>query len=130
LSKDKVSIYIHWPFCKSKCPYCDFNSHVTESFDTEDWIRSYKQEIDSNKEYLSGKNIHTMFFGGGTPSLAPPKVITSVIEHLVTNYNVDPQVEITMEANPTSVEAANFEELNRGGVNRISLGVQSFDSNN
>ena len=130
MTKDKVSIYIHWPFCKSKCPYCDFNSHVTDSFDTNAWIKAYKTEIDANAEYLSNKQIHTIFFGGGTPSLAPVEVIAETISHLDKNYDLKPDAEITMEANPTSVEAKNFKALSKSGLNRISLGVQSFDTDN
>lgn len=125
-----ISLYIHWPFCKSKCPYCDFNSHVRDSIDQESMITAYKTEIDYFNEILSTRTIDTIFFGGGTPSLAYPKVIYEIINHIHSNYKISEKIEITMEANPTSIEAEKFSILSKSGVNRISIGIQSLREKN
>jgi len=125
-----ISLYIHWPFCKSKCPYCDFNSHVRDSINQETMLLAYKKEIDYFANILSGKTIDTIFFGGGTPSLADPKVIHEIINHIYKCYSTSEQIEITMEANPTSIEAEKFSILSKSGVNRISIGVQSLKEEN
>ncbi len=124
--KDKVSLYVHWPFCAFKCPYCDFNSHVREGINHARWLTTLTQELDHYADYLSDKEIHTVFFGGGTPSLAHPSVIAGIIEHVAQTYHLANDAEITMEANPTSVEAENFALLAASGVSRISLGIQSL----
>ncbi|MDF3047228.1 MAG: radical superfamily protein [Candidatus Midichloriaceae bacterium] len=126
----KCSIYIHWPFCKSKCPYCDFNSHVRDGVDHGLWRASLIKEIDYYSHYLKDKKIVSIFFGGGTPSLAHESVISGIIEHLTKHYNLPSNTEITMEANPTSVESAKFKAIAAAGVNRVSLGIQSlYDKN-
>ncbi len=127
---NSIGIYIHWPFCLSKCPYCDFNSHVNQSIDTAQWQKAYIAQIDQFELHIKGKNIISIFFGGGTPSLAPPQLIAAIIEHLHKNYNVDKTVEITLEANPTSVELNKFTAFKAAGVNRISVGIQSLDDKN
>lgn len=122
---------MHWPFCKSKCPYCDFNSHVGNSIDTDDFINSYISEIKYFRSILGEcKNIKTVFFGGGTPSLAPPEFFHKVLKALNDNFNLDPSCEITMEANPTSVESSKFVDFKHAGINRVSVGIQSFDDKN
>ncbi len=128
-NKTDTSIYIHWPFCALKCPYCDFNSHVREKIDHIAWKNQLIKEIDYWHDYLSSKSIRTIFFGGGTPSLAHPSVIGGILEHLSSKYSIDPNIEISMEANPTSIECDNFRNLSESGVNRISIGIQSFDEN-
>ncbi len=125
-----ISLYIHWPFCKSKCPYCDFNSHVRDSIDQESMIAAYKTEIDYFDKILSTKTIDTIFFGGGTPSLADPNVICEIINHISKRYRTSSKIEITMEANPTSIESEKFSMLSKSGVNRISIGVQSLREEN
>ncbi|MCE2992436.1 MAG: radical SAM family heme chaperone HemW [Candidatus Jidaibacter sp.] len=126
----KCSIYIHWPFCKSKCPYCDFNSHVRDGIDHSLWRASLIKEIDYYSQYLKDKEIVSIFFGGGTPSLAHESVISGIIEHLAKNYNLPNIAEITMEANPTSVESSKFKAIAAAGVNRVSLGIQSLYEKN
>jgi putative oxygen-independent coproporphyrinogen III oxidase len=125
--KRNIAIYIHWPFCKSKCPYCDFNSHVREKIDQQRWNEAYLKEISNHKEFLSGKKIVSIFFGGGTPSLMPSFIVESIIQNLSKHATIDNQVEITLEANPTSVESKKFKEFARAGINRVSLGIQSLN---
>jgi len=120
-------IYIHWPFCKSKCPYCDFNSHVRERIDEERWRNALLRELDRAAETLTGRHVASIFFGGGTPSLMAPQTAAALIERIAMHWDLDDRTEITLEANPTSVEAARFAELRAAGVNRVSLGVQALD---
>jgi putative oxygen-independent coproporphyrinogen III oxidase len=119
-------IYVHWPFCRSKCPYCDFNSHVRETVDQARWRRALLAELDHYAQSAAGRRLDSVFFGGGTPSLMPPETVAAVIERIGHHWPSN-DVEITLEANPTSVEAANFAELAAAGVNRVSLGVQALD---
>lgn len=125
-----VSIYIHWPFCLSKCPYCDFNSHVRSSVNHREWLKSLVLELHSYREYLLNKTVSSIFFGGGTPTLADPYVIAGVIEAIYGICKVLDNVEITVEANPTSVESRKFKEIASAGVNRVSVGVQSLQKDN
>lgn len=125
-----ISLYIHWPFCKSKCPYCDFNSHVRDLIDHTSMISAYKKELDHFEEILKDRCINTIFFGGGTPSLAEPEVIHEILNHIYKKYNVSNTVEITMEANPTSIESEKFHSLSKSGINRISIGMQSLRDQN
>lgn len=122
-----IAVYIHWPFCKAKCPYCDFNSFVRENIELDRWNQAYLQEIDNNLEYLSGRRISSIFFGGGTPSLMPSYIVANIIEKLAKAAVIDAKTEITLEANPTSVESQKFKEFAASGVNRVSMGVQSFN---
>jgi putative oxygen-independent coproporphyrinogen III oxidase len=122
-----ISIYIHWPFCKSKCPYCDFNSHVRDNIEIHKWNEAYLTEIENNRDNLIGKNIASVFFGGGTPSLMPSFIVSNIIDKLASIANIDATTEITFEANPTSVEIKKFKEFSSAGINRVSLGVQSFN---
>ena len=124
-----ISVYIHWPFCKSKCPYCDFNSHVTNAINHTDWAAAYLKEISYFKNILAGKVIKSIFFGGGTPSLAEPFIFGEIINTLSKYATLAPNIEISMEANPTSVEAKRFAEFKKVGINRISLGIQSLNDN-
>ncbi|CAK6537919.1 MAG: radical SAM family heme chaperone HemW [Candidatus Midichloria mitochondrii] len=123
----KVSIYVHWPFCESKCPYCDFNSHVRELIDEEMVLQCYLQEISLYKDIVLAKKIKSIFFGGGTPSLASPKMFASILEFTNSIGIIDNHTEITIEANPGSSETMKFIEFARAGINRVSIGVQSFD---
>jgi len=120
-------IYIHWPFCRSKCPYCDFNSHVRESVDQQRWRSALLAELDHYAKTTAGRRLDSVFFGGGTPSLMPPATVAALIERIHHHWPDAPDLEITLEANPTSVEAANFAALAQAGVNRVSLGLQALD---
>jgi putative oxygen-independent coproporphyrinogen III oxidase len=121
-------VYIHWPFCLSKCPYCDFNSHVRrEQIDEARWARAFAAEIASTGARAPGRTVSTIFFGGGTPSLMQPKTVAAIIDAIAGHWPIAPDVEITLEANPTSVEAERFRGYRSAGVNRVSLGVQALD---
>ena len=121
-------VYVHWPFCLSKCPYCDFNSHVRASVDQTRWRAALLSEIDHYADQLAGRRVDSVFFGGGTPSLMPPETVAGVIDRIAARWPLAAGVEITLEANPTSVEAARFAAVTAAGVNRISLGVQALDA--
>ena len=120
-------IYVHWPFCLSKCPYCDFNSHVREQVDHDRWRAALLTEIDHYAARTRGRSVTSIFFGGGTPSLMEPATVAAVIDRIAQRWTVDPGVEITLEANPSSVEADRFQALAGAGVNRVSLGLQALD---
>ena len=120
-------VYVHWPFCESKCPYCDFNSHVRESVDARRWQKAYLAEIDRAAQAFGGRPADTVFFGGGTPSRMPPAMAAAIVERIAEAFSLKADAEITLEANPTSVEADRFHDLRAAGVNRLSLGVQSLD---
>ena len=122
-----LGVYVHWPFCLSKCPYCDFNSHVRERIDEARWRAALLTEIDRAAPPLAGRNIATIFFGGGTPSLMQPGTVAAVLDRLAARWSLAQDVEITLEANPTSVEAERFAGFRAAGVNRVSLGVQALD---
>ncbi len=128
MSADRdFGVYIHWPFCKSKCPYCDFNSHVRERIDETRWRNALLTELDRAAETLSGRRVASIFFGGGTPSLMEPQTVATLIERVGAHWALGAETEITLEANPTSVEAARFRDLRGAGVNRVSLGIQALD---
>ncbi len=121
-------VYIHWPFCLSKCPYCDFNSHVRrEPIDEPRFARAFAAEIATTAARLPDRTVSTIFFGGGTPSLMQPATIGAVLDAVAKHWRVAPDVEVTLEANPTSVEATRFRGYRTAGVNRVSLGVQALD---
>ena len=120
-------VYVHWPFCLAKCPYCDFNSHVQADVPQDAWRRALVQEIKYYADKLGDtKPVTSIFFGGGTPSLMPPDTVAAVIETIHDVFPVDKDIEISLEANPTSVEAGRFQAFAEAGVNRVSLGVQSL----
>lgn len=121
-----AAIYVHWPFCAKKCPYCDFNSHVREQVDQKAWQNAMLQEIETFAEKFPNLKAASIFFGGGTPSLMPPDTTAAIIEAVRRYWTPDHPIEITLEANPSSVEAARFSEYAAAGVNRVSIGVQSF----
>ena len=123
---DDLSIYIHWPFCLSKCPYCDFNSHVVSTIDHNQWLKSYEMEIDYFKDIIQNKYIKSIFFGGGTPSLMNPVVVAGIINKISNLAIIDNKTEITLETNPTSFETEKFKAFKSAGINRVSIGVQSL----
>lgn len=123
---DAIGLYIHWPFCRSKCPYCDFNSHVRKSIDEDRWRAALLTELDHFAARTGRRGLASIFFGGGTPSLMDPATVAAVIDRAVQRFDPAPDVEITLEANPTSVEAGRFAGYRAAGVNRVSLGVQSL----
>jgi oxygen-independent coproporphyrinogen-3 oxidase len=125
---EPLALYVHWPFCVSKCPYCDFNSHVRESVDQDVWRDALLADLRHEAALLPGRTVGSIFFGGGTPSLMPPATVAAVIAAAEGAWGLSDDVEITLEANPNSVEVANFADLAAAGVNRVSIGVQSFDS--
>ena len=127
LPEDALALYIHWPFCVSKCPYCDFNSHVRESVDQPAWREALLKDLAHEAGVLPGRRLTSIFFGGGTPSLMPPGTVAALIEAAAGHWSVADDIEITLEANPSSVEAARFGDLARAGVNRVSLGLQALD---
>ena len=122
-----MGLYFHWPFCKAKCPYCDFNSHVRESIDADRWGRAYARAIAHWAERLGERRIESVFFGGGTPSLMPADLVGAILAAVDRHWTLDADAEITLEANPTSVEASRFAGYRAAGVNRVSLGVQALD---
>lgn len=122
-----AGIYVHWPFCESKCPYCDFNSHVVRSFDAHDWADAYLRELARYHDEFPNLSIGSVFFGGGTPSLMPPMVVEAVLKQISTLWPQTEDLEITLEANPSSVEADRFVGFRAAGVNRISVGVQALN---
>jgi putative oxygen-independent coproporphyrinogen III oxidase len=122
-----LAVYIHWPFCRSKCPYCDFNSHVRARIDQVSWREALLTDLAHESRLLPGRRLTSVFFGGGTPSLMEPATVAAVIEMARAHWPAADDIEITLEANPNSVEAARFADLAIAGVNRLSLGLQSFD---
>lgn len=128
MSRAPLGVYVHWPFCKSKCPYCDFNSHVREGVEQARWRAALLRELEHAAREAPGRRVETMFFGGGTPSLMEPETVTALIARTRELWDSASEIEITLEANPTSVEAGRFAALAEAGVNRVSLGVQALDA--
>lgn len=122
-----LALYVHWPFCVSKCPYCDFNSHVREVVDQDAWRKALLADLAYEVALLPGRRLGSIFFGGGTPSLMPPETVAAVIDAAVAAWTPLGDLEVTLEANPSSVEAARFADLAAAGVNRVSLGLQALD---
>ncbi len=120
-------LYLHWPYCESKCPYCDFNSHVVESIDHERWQRAYLIEIDRAGRETPNRVLNSVFFGGGTPSLMRPGVVKAILDKIKATWPISNDLEVTLEANPSSVEADRFAAFQEAGVNRVSLGVQALN---
>ena len=121
-------VYVHWPFCLSKCPYCDFNSHVRhQAIDEERFARAFETEIATTAARSSGREVTSIFLGGGTPSLMKPETVGKVLDSIGKHWTIAKDVEVTLEANPTSVEATRFKGYRAAGVNRVSLGVQALD---
>ncbi len=121
------ALYIHWPFCAKKCPYCDFNSHVRDGVDVAAWQAALLADMRHEAALAGGEPLTSIFFGGGTPSLMPPALVAALLAEAEALWGFAEDIEITLEANPSSVEAANFAVVASAGINRVSLGVQSFD---
>ena len=122
------AVYVHWPFCLSKCPYCDFNSHVRHGgVDEARFVRAFEAEIAAAAARVPGRTVSSIFFGGGTPSLMRPASVQAILDAIALHWSVASNVEVTLEANPTSVEATRFRGYRAAGVNRVSLGVQALD---
>ena len=124
---EPLALYVHWPFCVSKCPYCDFNSHVRSNIDQEAWRAALLADLAHEARLLPGRTLTSIFFGGGTPSLMKPATVAAIIAAAREHWASAANLEVTLEANPNSVEAARFRDLAAAGVNRLSLGLQSFD---
>ena len=120
-------IYVHWPFCQSKCPYCDFNSHVVAGIDQKRYAKAFQRELAHMRDLTGPRSVGSIFFGGGTPSLMEVETVSTILDTIASLWSVEENVEITLEANPTSVEATRFRGYRASGVNRLSLGVQSLD---
>jgi putative oxygen-independent coproporphyrinogen III oxidase len=128
MTKPAFGVYVHWPFCLSKCPYCDFNSHVRHAaIDEARYVRAFTAEIAATAARVPGRTVSTIFFGGGTPSLMQPGTVGAILEAIAKQWSIAPDVEVTLEANPTSVEATRFRGFRMAGVNRVSLGVQALN---
>ena len=129
---NKLGVYIHWPYCISKCPYCDFNSHKIKDYDQNEWLIAYKNQIKYFKEYLTFHNFEnikltSIFFGGGTPSLMHPKLVEQILSFINKLFEFEKNIEITLESNPTNLELNKISDFKLAGVNRISLGVQGLN---
>lgn len=120
-------LYIHWPFCQAKCPYCDFNSHVVAQIDQKAWAEAYVSEIDRIGAETQGRVLRSVFFGGGTPSLMDPDVVDAILTKVRATWPIANDMEVTLEANPTSVEAGRFAGYRDAGVNRVSMGIQALN---
>ena len=127
MNGEPLALYVHWPFCVSKCPYCDFNSHVRAEIDQEAWRAALLADLAHEAQLLPGRRMTSIFFGGGTPSLMEPATVEALIDAATGYWQAARDIEITLEANPNSVEASRFADLASAGVNRLSLGLQSFD---
>jgi oxygen-independent coproporphyrinogen-3 oxidase len=125
--EDALALYIHWPFCIAKCPYCDFNSHVRDQIDHDAWRTALLLDLRHEYKVNGNKQISSVFFGGGTPSLMDPRLVAKLVEEADILWGLTDHCEITLEANPSSVEANRFADLSHAGVNRVSLGLQSLD---
>ncbi len=124
--QEQFGIYVHWPFCAAKCPYCDFNSHVSETIDHAAWRDAYAREIAFYADLTKGRTVTSVFFGGGTPSLMAPETARLVVDEIQRHWRISNDCEITLEANPTSVEIGKFRDFKNAGINRVSMGVQSL----
>lgn len=124
---EAFGVYIHWPFCAAKCPYCDFNSHVADTIDHAAWQKAYEAEITHYAQMTPGRTVTSIFFGGGTPSLMEPQTAQAAINAVAAHWHIADDCEITLEANPTSVEIGKFRDFRQAGIDRVSIGIQSLN---
>src|SRR3954468_23043899 len=122
-----LALYVHWPFCLSKCPYCDFNSHVRDRIDQNRFGHALRRELAHEAARLGRRRLTSVFFGGGTPSLMDPATVAAILDDAARHFDPVPDLEITLEANPTSIEAGRLADYRAAGVNRVSIGIQSLD---
>jgi oxygen-independent coproporphyrinogen-3 oxidase len=127
VNAEPLAVYFHWPFCRSKCPYCDFNSHVRDGVDAARWTRALMRDLEHQAELTAGRTVGSVFFGGGTPSLMPTETVAALLDGVRSHWALMADAEITLEANPNSAEAERFRAFAAAGVNRLSLGVQALD---
>ena len=127
MSKNNLSIYIHYPFCVSKCPYCDFNSYKLYGVNQVDFLNAYLTELKSYYELTKNRTIKTIFFGGGTPSIMSSNFLDKIMTQINSLWGIGDDVEVSMEANPTTAEISKFNDFKQIGINRLSIGVQSLD---
>ena len=127
MAEQPFGLYIHWPFCLSKCPYCDFNSHVVERIDQAAWRQALLRELDEGAARTEGRTVTSVFFGGGTPSLMDPATTAALIERIGQRWKIADDIEITLEANPGTIDAERFKDIRAAGVNRVSMGLQALD---
>ncbi|MBA3814018.1 MAG: coproporphyrinogen III oxidase [Alphaproteobacteria bacterium] len=127
MNPNPLGLYIHWPFCLSKCPYCDFNSHVREKIDQKRWKAALLRELENAAQNQQNRPLVSVFFGGGTPSLMEPETVAALLEKVKSLFRTTDDLEVTLEANPSTVEAERFKGFREGGVNRLSMGIQSLD---
>ncbi len=125
-AREPLAVYIHWPFCRSKCPYCDFNSHVREAVDWARWTRALLADLEHQAALAPDREVVSIFFGGGTPSLMMPETVAALVARVKALWPVAPDLEVTLEANPNSAEAERFAGFAAAGVNRLSLGIQAL----
>jgi oxygen-independent coproporphyrinogen-3 oxidase len=123
----ELALYFHWPFCLAKCPYCDFNSHVRDRIDQDRFGRALRRELATEATRLGNRRLTSVFFGGGTPSLMDPATVAALLDDAARHFDVADNLEITLEANPTSIEAGRLADYRAAGVNRVSIGIQSLD---
>ena len=126
---ENLAVYLHWPFCLSKCPYCDFNSHVASTINHESWKKGFLSEIKRSASSIGNRQVTSIFFGGGTPSLMDPNTVSEIIDLITQLWSVAERVEITIEANPSSSDVSRFRAFRSAGINRVSLGIQSLQNN-
>lgn len=126
-NQGQLGLYLHWPFCLSKCPYCDFNTHLKDDVDHDRWLVAFLRALDYYADMTEGRVLSSVFFGGGTPSLMPPKMVAAILDRIADRWECEENLEISMEANPTSVEAQKLSAFASAGVNRVSLGVQALN---
>jgi putative oxygen-independent coproporphyrinogen III oxidase len=126
---DDLALYVHWPFCLAKCPYCDFNSHVRDRIDQTRFARALRRELATEAARLGRRRLKSVFFGGGTPSLMDPSTVAALLDDAARYFDPADDLEITLEANPTSIEAGRLADFRAAGVNRVSIGIQSLDEN-
>lgn len=122
------ALYVHWPFCQSKCPYCDFNSHVASTINQDEWKRAYISELRRTAAETPGRRLTSIYFGGGTPSLMPAATVSAIIDEATRLWTPSNDIEITLEANPTSVEIGAFNDFRLAGINRVSVGIQALNN--